>query len=152
MYKKISRKKNNFNSILVTGGGGYIGSHTTISLLRNGYNVTVIDNFSNCKKNVITKIKKISNDNFYFYKCDVNNYKKLVSIIKQKKIQAIIHFAALKSVEDSNLNPRLYFKNNVNGSINLIKAIKKCKMKWCKVISGNFGGWIHRNSLWGKIN
>ena len=129
MYKKISRKKNNFNSILVTGGGGYIGSHTTISLLRNGYNVTVIDNFSNCKKNVITKIKKISNNNFYFYKCDVNNYKKLVSIIKQKKIQAIIHFAALKSIEDSNINPRLYFKNNVNGSINLIKATKKCKIK-----------------------
>ena len=129
MYKKISKKKNNFNSILVTGGGGYIGSHVTISLLNKGYNVIAIDNFSNCKRNVIKKIKKISNNNFSFYKCDINNYKKLVSIIKKEKIQAIIHFAALKSIEDANLNPRLYFKNNVNGSINLIKLSKKYKIK-----------------------
>ena len=87
MYKKISKKKNNFNSILVTGGGGYIGSHVTISLLNKGYNVIAIDNFSNCKKNIIKKIKKISNNNFYFYKCDINNYKKLLSIIKQKRFK-----------------------------------------------------------------
>lgn len=129
MHKNISKKKNNFNSILVTGGGGYIGSHAIIMLLKNGYNVTAIDNFSNCKKNIIKKIKKISNNNLNFYKCDINNYKKLHSIIKQKKIQVIIHFAGLKSIEDSNLNPKLYFKNNVNGSINLIKLSKKCGIK-----------------------
>ena len=89
MYTKIS-KKNNLNSILVTGGGGYIGSHTIISLLRNGYNVTAIDNFSNCKKSVIKKIKKVSNNNFFFYKCDINSRKKLLAIIKRKKIQVII--------------------------------------------------------------
>ena len=76
MQKEIIKKKNNLNSILVTGGGGYIGSHTIISLLKNGYNVIAIDNFSNCKKKVIVKIKKVSNNNFYFYKCDIKNYKK----------------------------------------------------------------------------
>ena len=129
MQKEITKKKDIIDSILVTGGGGYIGSHTIISLLKNGYKVVAIDNFSNCKKNVIEKIKKISNNNFYFYKCDINNYKKLMSIIKQKNIQSIIHFAALKSIEDSNLNPKLYFKNNVSGSINLIKLSKKCSVK-----------------------
>ena len=129
MQKEITKKNNNIDSILITGGGGYIGSHTIISLLNNGYNVVAIDNFSNCKKNVIEKIKKISNNNFYFYKCDINNYKKLISIIKRKNIQSIIHFAALKSIEDSNLNPKLYFKNNVDGSINLIKLSKKCNVK-----------------------
>ena len=129
MQKEIIKKKNNLNSILVTGGGGYIGSHTIISLLKNGYNVIAIDNFFNCKKKVIEKIKKISNNNFYFYKCDIKNYKELSSIMKQKNIQSIIHFAALKSIEDSNLNPKLYFENNVNGSINLIKLSKKYKIK-----------------------
>ena len=129
MQKEIIKKKNNLNSILVTGAGGYIGSHTIISLLKNGHTVIAIDNFSNCKKKVIMKIKKVSNNNFYFYKCDIKNYKKLLSIMEQKNIQSIIHFAALKSIEDSKLNPKIYFENNVNGSINLIKLSKKCKIK-----------------------
>ena len=128
MKIKITKKENNLNSILVTGASGYIGSHTVLSLLKKGNNVVAIDNFSNSKKNVIKKIKKISNNNFTFYKCDIKNYKKLFSIIKQKKITSIIHFAALKSIEESNLYPKLYFENNVNGSINLIKLSEKCKI------------------------
>ena len=136
MRKEITKKKYNKDSILVTGGGGYIGSHTIISLLRNGYNVVAIDNFSNCKKNVITKLKKISKNNFLFYNCDIRNYKKLASIISSNKIKSIIHFAALKFIEDSNRYPKLYFNNNVNGSINLIKLSKKYpKYYWDK----NFG-------------
>ena len=129
MYKNLSKKKNNFDTILVTGGGGYIGSHAIISLLKNRYNVIAIDNFSNCKKDVVKRIKKISNNNFHFYECDINNYKKLLSIAKQKNIESIIHFAALKSIEESNLNPKLYFKNNVDGSINLLKISKECKIR-----------------------
>jgi len=129
MRKEITKKKDNKDSILVTGGGGYIGSHTIISLLRNGYNVVAIDNFSNCKKNVITKLKKISKNNFLFYNCDVRNYKKLASIIRNNKIKSIIHFAALKFIEDSNRYPKLYFNNNVDGSINLIKLSKKYNIK-----------------------
>ena len=127
MQKEITKKK--IDSILITGGGGYIGSHTIISLLNNGYNVVAIDNFINCKRDVIEKIKKISDNNFYFFKCDINDYKKLGFIMKQKNIQSIIHFAALKSIEDSNRKPKLYFKNNVNGSINLIKLSKKYNIK-----------------------
>ena len=129
MLRQITKKKNNIISLLVTGAGGYIGSHAVISLLRKGYNVIAIDNFSNCKKNIIAKIKKISNNNFYFYECDINNYKKLLSIIKKKNIQSIVHFAALKSIEDSNRYPKLYFKNNVTGSINLIKLARSCNIK-----------------------
>ena len=106
MQKEITKKKNNVDSILITGGGGYIGSHTIISLLNNGYNVVAIDNFINCKRDIIEKIKKISDNNFYFFKCDINDYKKLGFIMKQQNIQSIIHFAALKSIEDSNRKPK----------------------------------------------
>ena len=96
MKIKITKKENNLNSILVTGASGYIGSHTVLSLLKKGNNVVAIDNFSNSKKNVIKKIKKISNNNFTFYKCDIKNYKKLFSIIKQKKNYLYNSFCCLK--------------------------------------------------------
>lgn len=129
MQEKITKRGNGKESILVTGGGGYIGSHTIISLVKNGYNVVAIDNFSNCKKNVIDILKNISKNNFLFYNCDIRNYKKLSFIFKNIKIQSIIHFAALKFIEDSNRYPKLYFDNNVNGSINLIKLSKKYNIK-----------------------
>ncbi len=124
----MRKEKNNLNSILVTGAGGYIGSHTIISLLKSDYKVVAIDNFSNCKKSIISKIKKASNKNFIFYKCDIRNKKKLASIMKIHNFQSIIHFAALKSIEDSNLKPKLYYNNNVIGSKNLIKISKKFKI------------------------
>lgn len=112
-------------NILVTGGSGYVGSHLAVKLLELGYNVTLVDNFSNSNKLVIKKIKKITNKNFFFYKLNILDSKKLFIIIKKKKIQSVFHLAAFKSVNESILFPAKYFNNNIFGIISLIEAMEK---------------------------
>jgi len=116
-------------NILVTGGMGYVGSHLILTLLKNNYKIIAIDNLSNSKINVLDKIKKLSNKSIKFYKADIKNKNSLFKIFNENKIQYVIHLAALKSVNESIKNSHDYYKNNVLGTINLVEAMKKFKVK-----------------------
>lgn len=112
-------------TIFVTGGTGYIGSHTVVKLLDNGYDVVVADNFSNSKPDVADRIKEITKRDFKFYKADVCNMDQLDRIFSQNEIDCIIHFAGLKAVAESVAMPLDYYSNNLNSTINLCKMMKK---------------------------
>lgn len=116
-------------NILITGGCGYIGSHTAVELLNYGYKLIIIDNLSNSKKNVIDKIKKITNKDFIFYKGDVSNKKLLNKIFMDNKIDAVIHFAGFKAVGESVKEPLKYYRNNLCSTINLCETMKKFNVK-----------------------
>lgn len=116
-------------SILVTGGAGYIGSHTCIELMNAGYNVVVVDNFYNSKREVLNRIASLSGKQFAFYQCDIRDEKGLDLIFKQEKIDAVIHFAGLKAVGESCRKPLEYYDNNVNGTLCLCRVMRNngCK-------------------------
>tara|TARA_B100000131_G_C18109469_1_gene609151 strand:- start:1062 stop:2081 length:1020 start_codon:yes stop_codon:yes gene_type:complete len=120
--------------ILVTGGLGYIGSHTVVELLENHYEVLIVDNLSNSSISVLENIKSIISGNVYFEKIDLCNPKDL-SLVFQKytNIKAVIHFAALKSVSESVTKPIDYYKNNISSVLNLIDEINK-KSEFCPFI------------------
>lgn len=109
--------------ILVTGGIGYIGSHTVVELLEAGNEVVVIDNFSNSKPEVIEYIKKITGKDFKFYEGDVCNKTILDTIFSENKIDAVIHFAGYKAVGESVKKPLMYYENNLFSTIQLLKAM-----------------------------
>ena len=111
-------------NILLTGGFGYIGSHTASILAEKKIRFIVFDNFSNCKLSVIKRLEEITKDTILFERGDICDTKRLVEIIKKYNISSIIHFAALKSVEDSLINPLEYFDVNISGTISLLKAMK----------------------------
>ena len=115
--------------ILVTGGTGFIGSHTVVELLNSGYEVIVIDNLSNSKIDVVDKIKKITNKNFDFYEEDVCNKEALEKIFKENKIDAVIHFAGYKAVGESVEKPLMYYRNNLDSTFSLCEVMSKygCK-------------------------
>ena len=116
-------------TILVTGGTGFIGSHTCVELLDAGYDVVVVDNLSNSKKEVIKKIEKITNKNIHFYENDVCNKEALRKIFKENKIDAIIHFAGYKAVGESVLNPIMYYRNNIDSTLSLIEVANDFNVK-----------------------
>ncbi|MDF2800640.1 MAG: galE [Anaerocolumna sp.] len=116
-------------NILITGGAGYIGSHTCIELLNNGYEVVVADNYCNSKRTVIDSIKKITGKNLKNYDCDIRNLEQLDKIFQESQIDGVIHFAALKCVPDSIENPVTYYENNVSGTINLLKTMDKYRVE-----------------------
>jgi UDP-glucose 4-epimerase len=112
--------------ILVTGGLGFIGSHTVVELLLNNYNIIIIDNLVNSSKDVLKKIEYITNHkNLLFFNIDIRDALKLENLFVEYKIKLVIHFAALKSVSDSIKNPLQYYDCNVNGTINLLNVMKK---------------------------
>lgn len=115
--------------ILVTGGLGYIGSHTSVLLLESGYEVVIIDNLSNSKIEVVDKIKKITNKDFKFCKEDLRNEKVLDDIFKKENIDAVIHFAGLKAVGESVKKPLLYYQNNLDSTLTLCKIMNKYNVK-----------------------
>lgn len=115
--------------ILVTGGCGYIGSHTCCELLDNGYEVVIIDNLSNSKEDVIDKIKKITNKDLKFYKCDLCDKELVDKIFEKEKIDAVIHFAGLKAVGESVKKPLLYYRNNLDSTLTLLEVMTKYNCK-----------------------
>lgn len=108
--------------ILVTGGLGYIGSHCCKYLLENGYEVVIIDNLINTSSEVL---QDLNSSKLKFYELDIRDYESLKKIFKEAKIDIVIHFASLKSVGESVSNSLLYYENNVLGTINLLKVMKK---------------------------
>jgi len=113
------------NNILVTGGLGYIGSHTVIELYKAGYTPIIYDNLDNSNISVKSKIDKIIKDKIIFIKGDIRNIKKLEKIFKKYNIDAVIHFAGLKSVKESCEKPLKYYNVNVSGTITLLETMKK---------------------------
>ena len=115
--------------ILVTGGAGYIGSHTCVELLNAGYEIIVIDNFSNSKKDVLDKIKEITKKDFEFYECDYTSKEELEKIFSKNEISTVINFAGYKAVGESVAKPIEYYTNNVYGALNLLEVMKKYNVK-----------------------
>ena len=116
-------------AILITGGAGYIGSHTAIELLNNNREIIIVDNFSNSKKEVLEKIKQITNKNFKYYEIDYKDEDKLNRIFKEHKIEAVMNFAGFKAVGESVQKPLEYYENNISGAITLLKVMKKHNVK-----------------------
>ena len=115
--------------ILVTGGAGFIGSHTCVELLEAGYEVVIVDNFSNSKPEALNRIKKITGKDFAFYEADLLDLAALEKIFEENKIDAVIHFAGLKAVGESVINPLSYYDNNVSGSIALAEVMAEFGVK-----------------------
>ena len=115
-------------TILVTGGAGYIGSHTVVKLLERGYGVVIVDNLGNSKVNVIHQIESITGRKLFFYEGDVRDRALLVDIFKSHSIDGVIHFAGLKAVAESQAKPLLYYDNNVAGSIALLEEALKANV------------------------
>ena len=115
--------------ILVTGGNGYIGSHTCVELLENNYEVIIIDNLSNSKKDTIAKIEEITNKKVIFYEGDVQDDKLLNKIFTENKIDAVIHFAGYKAVGESVSKPLMYYRNNIDSTLTLLEVMNKHNVK-----------------------
>lgn len=111
-------------NILVTGGAGYIGSHTSVLAMQKKYNVVIFDNLINSGIEVISKITKLVGQNVEFVNGDLLNYNLIFQTLKKFKIDIVMHFAALKSVEESIRKPIHYYENNVQGTINLLRAME----------------------------
>ena len=116
-------------SILVTGGAGYIGSHTAVELLDAGENIIILDNFSNSSPEVLDKIKQITKKDFKFYKVDLLDENALDKVFEENNIDEVIHFAGLKAVGESVEKPIEYYNNNITGTLNLLKVMKKYNCK-----------------------
>ncbi len=116
-------------AILVTGGSGYIGSHTCVELLNAGYDVVVADNYYNSKPEVLQRIHRITGKDVTFYECDIRDREGLKKIFAENDIESVIHFAGLKAVGESCHKPLEYFDNNVYGSIVLLETMAECGVK-----------------------
>lgn len=109
--------------ILVTGGAGYLGSHTCLKLLNDGHEVIVVDNLQNSKKASLQAVEKLTNSKILFFDVDINNMIALQEVFNKCRPQAVIHLAALKSVNESITKPLLYYHNNVSGTLTLLKVM-----------------------------
>lgn len=117
------------SQILVTGCCGFIGSHTCVELLTNGYDVVGIDNFSNSKKNVLTQITKITGKHIKFYEGDLLDEVIMDCVFKENNIVAVVDFAAYKAVGESISEPIKYYINNVSSVLNLVKSMQKYEVR-----------------------
>ena len=116
-------------AILVTGGAGYIGSHTCVEILNAGYEIVILDNFYNSCPESLNRIKELSGKDFKFYECDIRDREGLDKVFAENKIDAVIHFAGLKAVGESCAKPLEYYENNVGGTITLCEAMRDAGCK-----------------------
>jgi UDP-glucose 4-epimerase len=116
-------------NVLVTGGAGYIGSHTVIELLQEGKEVVIVDNFSNSDSRILDRIREISNKDFKFYKLNIMDKAKLEVVFKENKIDSVIHFAAFKAVGESVEKPLEYYTNNLVSTLILLNLMEKYDVK-----------------------
>lgn len=116
-------------SILVTGGTGYIGSHTVVELLNKNKEVVVVDNFVNSSPDVVDKIKEITGKDFKFYEVDLLDKENLNRVFEENKISDVIHFAGLKAVGESVQKPLEYYTNNITGTLVLLEVMRKHNCK-----------------------
>ena len=115
--------------ILVTGGAGYIGSHTVVELLNNGYDVVIVDNFSNSKPSVIDRLREITGKEIKFYELDICEKEKLRSVFEKEQIDAVIHFAGFKAVGESVSKPLMYYRNNIDSTLSLLEIMNEFNVK-----------------------
>ena len=123
-------------AILVTGGAGYIGSHTCVELLERGYDVVVVDNLSNSSKESLVRVEKITGKKIPFYEMDVREEDKLDALFEKENIEAVIHFAGLKAVGESVAMPIEYYSNNLESTLALCRVMRKHKV-WKLVFSSS---------------
>lgn len=116
-------------AILVTGGAGYIGSHTVIELLNENHEVVIVDDFSNSKPEVLNRIKELSGKDFVFHEADVSDKQALAKIFEQHDLEAVIHFAGYKAVGESVAEPLKYYHNNLLSSIVLMELMNEYNVK-----------------------
>lgn len=117
------------STVLVTGGAGFIGSHTSIELLNAGYDIIILDNFVNSKPESLKRIKELAGKDFKFYQADIRDEEALTKIFAENKIDAVIHFAGLKSVPQSIKEPLNYYDNNIAGTVCLCRVMDKAGCK-----------------------
>lgn len=111
-------------AVLVTGGAGYIGSHTCVELINAGQDVVILDNFYNCKHSSLDRIRALVDRDFKFYECDIRDREGLNKVFETEDIDCVIHFAGLKAVGESVHKPLEYFDNNVNGTLVLLDVMR----------------------------
>lgn len=116
-------------AVLVSGGMGYIGSHTVVELLNDNYEVVIVDNLCNSKEIVKDRIKTITGKDVKFYKIDITDERELEVVFKENKIESVIHFAALKAVGESVVKPLEYYHNNLTSTLVLLRLMKKYDVK-----------------------
>lgn len=115
--------------ILVTGGAGFIGSHTVLELLNKGHEVVVVDNLSNSSYESLRRVEKITGKSAIFYQENIRNEDKMEEIFNSHNIDLVIHFAAYKAVGESCKLPLKYYENNISGTVSLLKVMSKCGVK-----------------------
>lgn len=115
--------------ILVTGGAGFIGSHTCIELLNAGHEVVVLDNLCNSSSKSLEIVERETNKTLHFYEVDIRDEKQLEKIFDDEKVEGVIHFAGLKAVGESSIIPLDYYDNNIAGTLNLLKVMKNHNCK-----------------------
>ncbi|MBP3852600.1 MAG: UDP-glucose 4-epimerase GalE [Erysipelotrichaceae bacterium] len=115
--------------ILVTGGAGYIGSHTCVELLNEGHDVVIVDNLYNSSSKAVDRIEQITGKKVVFYEADILDQKKMNIIFDENDIEAVIHFAGLKAVGESVAKPIEYYHNNIEGTLNLINVMRYHNVK-----------------------
>jgi UDP-glucose 4-epimerase len=116
-------------NILLTGGAGYIGSHTAVVLSQAGHEVALLDNFCNSRKSVLERLKKILGKTLPCVECDIRDTALVTKALQDYKIDTVIHFAGLKAVGESTEKPIEYYANNVQGTISLLEAMKSVDIK-----------------------